>query len=85
MILRNEMITQGDFEVIKDVCRQSGLIDHISVEGIGCKIRHCESNLFDVVSIGESQIIGHSKKPNIDDPGIPYFAIEFAGLHWFCH
>ena len=79
------MIAQRGFEVIKGVCCQDGLINHVSIEDIGCKIGHHKTNLFILFSLSECQIIDHSEKLNIDNPSIACFIIVFTGLHWFCH
>ena len=79
------MIARRGFEVIKGARCQDGLIDHVSIEGIGCKIRHRKADLFVLLSLSECQIIGYSEKPDIDNPSIACFTIIFTGLHWFCH
>ena len=85
IILRNEMIAQRGFEIIKDARRQDDLINHVSIEGIECKIRHRKADLFILFNLNECQIIDHSEKSDIDNPSIACFIIVFTGLHWFCH
>ena len=51
IILRNKVIAQRGFEVIKDARCQGGLINHVSIEGIECKIRTSQSSIFSSSSV----------------------------------